>query len=101
MNIFLLKVIEKGMTDLYCVSEELMDDKEVVLAAIKKDSVFGILTLQRASEKLKAEKEVVLFAIENSLYNKEDFQTFIPTELQSDKDIINLRLLTSKLLISS
>jgi hypothetical protein len=62
------------------VSDELKADKDVVLAAVKKDGI----SLKYASANLKADKEVVLAAVEKSEYAL----NYASDELKADKEVI-------------
>ena len=62
------------------VSKELQDDKEITMAAIKKDGS----ALKHASKKLKNNREVVIAAVEESGWTLK----YVSKELQADKEVV-------------
>ena len=73
------------------MSEELQDDKEIVLVAVKKFS----WTLRNASERLRNDKEVVIAAVTQNGFALQ----YAPERLQIDKEVIHaaiMQLLTEK-----
>jgi hypothetical protein len=62
-NVILTVINKEAMFGMRCANDQLRDDKEVVLAAVRKDGY----SLYYASDRLKNDKNVVLTAVENDI----------------------------------
>jgi len=89
-NASILRYINGGIQYVYIlelVSEELKNDKEIILAAVKKHG----FALKYASEKLKDDKEVVLAAVNQSssaLIDKDSALEHASERLKDDKEVV-------------